>query len=163
MKYSHPISEAGLKKGGQRNSQGDLGHYYYGLPSKLYGNLWTTHPPFQIDCNFGYAAGVNEMLVQSHMGYIHLLPALPKAWSTGSVKGLRVRGGYELDMEWKDGALTQAVLRGVANGPGQAEVRYGTGTTTFTLAQGESRVLRAADFASTDADSRFAEKKNPTW
>ena len=68
------------------------------MASKLYGNLWTTHPPFQIDCNFGYAAGVNEMLVQSHMGYIHLLPALPKAWATGHVRGMRVRGGYELDL-----------------------------------------------------------------
>jgi alpha-L-fucosidase 2 len=116
------------------------------MASKVQGNLWTTHPPFQIDANFGYAAGVNEMLVQSHMGVIHLLPALPKAWSTGRVKGLRARGGYELDLEWKDGTLTQALVRGVSNGPGKCVVRYGKGTSTFTLAKGESRVLRAGDF-----------------
>lgn len=118
------------------------------MASRIYGNLWASHPPFQIDCNFGYAAGVNEMLVQSHMGYIHLLPALPKVWSTGSVKGMRVRGGYELDLEWKDGKLTKAVLRGISNKPGKVEVRYGKDTSTFTLARGESRVLRAGDFGS---------------
>jgi alpha-L-fucosidase 2 len=116
------------------------------IAGKIHGNLWAVHPPFQIDANFGYAAGVNEMLLQSHMGYIHLLPALPKAWPTGSVRGMRVRGGYEVDMEWKDGALTQAVVRGISNGPAQCVVRYGKGTSTFTLAKGESRVLRAGDF-----------------
>jgi alpha-L-fucosidase 2 len=116
------------------------------MATKLLGNLWTTHPPFQIDCNFGYAAGVNEMLAQSHMGYVHLLPALPKAWAAGSVKGFRVRGGYELDLEWKDGALVEAVLRGVSNGPGDVEVRYGRGTSTFVLARGEERTLSAGDF-----------------
>ncbi len=116
------------------------------MASKLYGNLWTTHPPFQIDCNFGYPAGVNEMLVQSHMGYIHLLPALPKVWEAGSVKGLRVRGGYELDMKWKDGSLTQATLRGVANSPVKCVLQYGNGTKILTLAKGESQVLRVADF-----------------
>ena len=118
------------------------------MASRIYGNLWASHPPFQIDCNFGYAAGVNEMLVQSHMGYIHLLPARPKVWSTGSVRGTRVRGGYELDLEWKDGKLTKAVLRGISNKPGKVEVRYGKDTSTFTLDRGESRVLRAGDFGS---------------
>jgi alpha-L-fucosidase 2 len=111
------------------------------MASKLYGNLWTTHPPFQIDCNFGYPAGVNEMLAQSHMGYIHLLPALPKAWSDGSIKGMRVRGGYELDMQWKDGKLTQAVLRGISNKPGKVEVRYGNTTRTFEIDQGSKKIL----------------------
>jgi len=117
------------------------------LASKIYGNLWAVHPPFQIDCNFGYAAAVNEMLVQSHMGVIHLLPALPKAWSTGQVKGMRVRGGYELDLQWKDGSLTQAVIRGVSNGPGKCVVRYGKHSCTFELRKGETRVLRAGDFS----------------
>mgnify|MGYP000716509614 CR=1 FL=1 len=116
------------------------------MASKVQGNLWTTHPPFQIDGNFGYAAGVNEMLAQSHLGVICLLPALPKAWSTGKVAGLRVRGGYELDMEWKDGVLTQATLRGISNAPGQVEVRYGDGASAFKLARQEVRVLRAGDF-----------------
>jgi alpha-L-fucosidase 2 len=122
------------------------------IRNNVYPNLWGYHPPFQIDCNFGYAAGVNEMLAQSHMGYIQLLPALPKAWPTGSVKGLRVRGGYELDMQWKDGSLVQAVLKGVSNGPGKCVVRYGKGACTLSLAQGESRILRAGDFSPAGPD-----------
>ena len=81
------------------------------MANKVMGNLWTTHPPFQIDSNFGYAAGVSEMLAQSHLGYIHLLPALPKAWHQGHIKGMRLRGGYELDMEWKDGKVTTYRIR----------------------------------------------------
>ncbi len=116
------------------------------IKGNVYPNLFAFHPPFQIDGNFGYAEGVTEMLVQSHMGCIHLLPALPKAWPTGRIKGMRVRGGYELDMEWKDGKLARAVVRGVSNGPGKCVVRYGGGTSSFALGRGESRVLRAGDF-----------------
>ncbi len=109
------------------------------IRNNVYWNMYGFHPPFQIDCNFGYAAGVNEMLVQSHMGYIDLLPALPKAWPAGCVKGLRVRGGYEMDIEWKDGKLTSAVIRNVSNSTGECEVRYGGKTGKIVVPRGESR------------------------
>jgi alpha-L-fucosidase 2 len=99
-------------------------------------NLLDTHPPFQIDGNFGGAAGIVEMLLQSHestpeRAVIHLLPALPRTWRRGKVAGLRVRGGFELDVEWDEGALTTARLRATRTLP--CEVTIGAGQRDYRL------------------------------
>ena len=87
----------------------------------LYANLFDAHPPFQIDGNFGVTAGLAELLVQSHRGEIHLLPALPSAWPRGQVTGLRARGGYDVAITWQDGALHHATIR--AGQSGRCRVR----------------------------------------
>ena len=102
-------------------------------------NLWDTHTPFQIDGNFGGTAGITEMLLQSQMGFIHLLPALPDAWSTGSVSGLMARGNFEVGLNWTNGLLSEATIK--AKSGGKCTLRYGSHTLSLNTRAGKTYTL----------------------
>lgn len=121
-----------------RLQDGNHAYKLYGnlLKNGTLDNLWDTHAPFQIDGNFGGTAGITEMLLQSHMGFVQLLPALPDAWQNGSVSGICARGGFEVNLSWKDGKLAEAVVTSEKGVP--CTVRYEDKTLSFKTKKGSS-------------------------
>ena len=124
------------------------------LKTTILKNLFGTHPPFQIDGNFGYTAGVCEMLLQSHLNHIHLLPALPDNWKTGEISGLCARGGFEISMKWADNKLKSGEIKSLLGnscairydgkimlvedeGGKEIETRFENGVTTFATEKGK--------------------------
>lgn len=107
-----------------------------------YANLFDAHPPFQIDGNFGATAGITEMLLQSHAGYIHLLPALPDEWQDGSIHGIRARGGFTIDMAWKKGKVTRLSITSSVGG--SCRIREGASKEEKTIKtrKGETYLLK---------------------
>jgi alpha-L-fucosidase 2 len=113
-------------------------------PERTYPDMFDAHPPFQIDGNFGGTSAIAEMLLQSQGGEVELLPALPKAWPTGSVTGLRARGGFEVNIAWRDGLLASASVRNVSRQTTPCPIRYGDKTVSISLKSGQTVELDAA-------------------
>ncbi len=121
-----------------RLHEGNRAYVLYGnlLKTGTLDNLWDSHPPFQIDGNFGGVAGVTEMLLQSHMGFIHLLPALPDAWKDGLIEGIRAKGNFEVSLYWKDNELEKAMILSGSGEP--CSIRYRDQIMKFRTQKGKS-------------------------
>jgi len=111
-------------------------------PTHTAPNMFDLHPPFQIDGNFGGSAGIMEMLLQSQNGELHLLPALPSTWPWGRVRGIRARGGFEIDMDWVDGRLSEATIRSHRGNP--CVVRYADNVTELAIEAGSTATYHLA-------------------
>lgn len=130
-----------------RLHDGNRAYTLYGnlLKNGTNDNLWDSHPPFQIDGNFGGTAGVTEMLLQSHMGFLHLLPSLPAVWHEGKLTGVCARGNFTVDLFWNDNLLQKAVVRSNAGEP--CHVRYKDMELKFDTEKGKTYTLTVADGA----------------
>jgi alpha-L-fucosidase 2 len=106
-----------------------------------YINLFDAHPPFQIDGNFGGVSGMSEMLLQSHLGEIHLLAALPDEWAAGEIKGLKARGDFEISMVWKNKRLVTAQIKSLAGGV--CKIRS---STPFAVKDVAIKTIKSGDY-----------------
>lgn len=123
----------------------------------IYANLFDAHPPFQIDGNFGATAGICEMLIQSHNGYIEPLPALPSAWQDGSVQGLKARGNFTVDIEWESGSLKSCTLSSHVGEP--CRIHIPDGKTPKAVTSGGKTI----EYRVTDGVIQFETKPNTTY
>lgn len=125
-----------------RLCDGDRAYLLFGnlLKNGTLNNLWDSHPPFQIDGNFGGSAGMAEMLLQSHLGFLHILPALPQAWNEGFVQGLLARGGFETDILWENGELKQLIVK--SNAGEECNLLYKDAKLSFKTKKGRSYSIK---------------------